>query len=239
MQFSKSAGKHWTELWISLSLSSSLPLSLLFFYFPTSRPVPPLSLSTFLAIDPLSSAIDEFSRGGTLSAFQTLLWDTRANLYLLFRWNLRHTAIRRIFWSNCSPREKRSFVKYASHSSDCNRRMRNACRSILPLPHIPLFIEWNVEIPPFLSCLSFDFPPPSSSSSSSHPFVRWNGHTVVALDLGINSRLISEKTRDGIHLRRYFDESFLFHSSITRMLIVFFLLFYSYVTWFKESFGIF
>lgn len=155
MQFSKSAGKHWTEL--------SGSLSPLFFYFPTSRPVSSLSLhlSRPSSRHPLSSAIDEFSLGAEAALsphFRRWLWDTRANLYLLFRRNLRHTAIRRIFWSNCSPREKRSFVKYASHSSDCNRRMRNACESI-PLPRIPLFIEWNVEIPTFLSCLPLISPP--------------------------------------------------------------------------------
>lgn len=126
MQFSKSAGKHWTEL----------PLSLSFIFlrralYPPS-PFTPLDLS-LAALYPRPSTNSLSGRRRHIHSLSLSphfrRWDIRANLYLLFRWNLRHTAIRRIFWSNCSPREKRSFVKYASHSSDCNRRMRNACES--------------------------------------------------------------------------------------------------------------
>lgn len=163
MQFSKSAGKHWTELPLSLSLSFIFLRRAL---YPPS-PFTPLDLS-LAALYPRPSTNSLSGRrrhihSFSLSAFQTV-WDTRANLYLLFRWNLRHTAIRRIFWSNCSPREKRSFVKYASHSSDCNRRMRNACEST-PFPDFPVYwMKRRNSTVPFPS--SFDF---------SDQFVRGNG----------------------------------------------------------------
>lgn len=81
MQFSKSAGKHWTELSGSLSVSLS---PLLFFYFPTSRPVSslyPSPPSTFLSPPFILRNRRILSRGGggTLSAFQTVaLGYTRA-----------------------------------------------------------------------------------------------------------------------------------------------------------------
>ena len=151
------------------SLSLSLSLSFIFLrraLYPPS-PFTPLDLS-LAALYPRPSTNSLSGRrrhihSFSLSAFQTV-WDTRANLYLLFRWNLRHTAIRRIFWSNCSPREKRSFVKYASHSSDCNRRMRNACEST-PFPDSPVYwMKRRNSTVPFPS--SFDF---------SDQFVRGNG----------------------------------------------------------------
>lgn len=149
--------------------SLSLSLSLLFSYVaPCILPLPS-PLSTFLSPPFILGHRRILSRGGdgtyTLSLSPHFRqWDTRANLYLLFRWNLRHTAIRRIFWSNCSPREKRSFVKYASHSSDCNRRMRNACEST-PFPDSPVYwMKRRNSTVPFPS--SFDF---------SDQFVRGNG----------------------------------------------------------------
>lgn len=123
------------------SLGLSLLSSFIFLRRALYPPSPFTSLDLPLATLYPPPSTNSLSGEAALSPhFRRWLWDTRANLYLLFRRNLRHTAIRRIFWSNCSPREKRSFVKYASHSSDCNRRMRNACESI-PLPRIPLFIE--------------------------------------------------------------------------------------------------
>lgn len=86
-----------------------------------SLPLTLTTLSVHVVLHPFL-CIDEFSVEA-LSHFRRWLWSAPHQSPTFFRWNLRRTAIRRIFWSDCSPREKRSFVRYASHRSDCNRRM--------------------------------------------------------------------------------------------------------------------
>lgn len=158
------------SLGLSLSLSLSSPLLLFSYVAPCILPLSfaslDLPLATLYPPQSTNSLSGRRRHSLRISDGGSGIHARRANLYLLFRWNLRHTAIRRIFWSNCSPREKRSFVKYASHSSDCNRRMRNACEST-PSPDSPVYwMKRRNSTVPFLPLISPPSPPCSFGGRS-------------------------------------------------------------------------